>query len=130
MSLTPYHFLSHFDNMMERMDSAWSSENRLPKSSMNEDAQQITIEVELPGIPKEALNVEIEDRVLTISGNMSEEKRDEDGKTYSKSTRSYRRQFRLPSNVNEAEIGAKYENGLLTVTVPKSSESQVRRIAL
>lgn len=129
--LTPYHFLTQFDNLM---DATWpsgnGSENRLPRSSVNEDEKQISIEIELPGIPKEALNVEIEDRMLTISGNVSEEKRNEEGKVYSKSTRSYRRQFRLPSNVKEEAIGAKYENGLLTIVVPKNAESQVRKLTI
>ncbi|RYR46268.1 hypothetical protein Ahy_A07g032010 isoform C [Arachis hypogaea] len=71
--------------------------------------------VDLPGLKKEEVKVEVEDgRVLQISGERSRER----------STGKFMRRFRLPENANMDEIRAAMENGVLTITVPKVEEKK------
>ncbi|KAL3680380.1 hypothetical protein R1sor_023336 [Riccia sorocarpa] len=82
---------------------------------------------DLPGLKKEEIKIQLaDDGVLSISGERKKEKIDEKD-SYRREERSYGkfyRQFRLPPNTKHNDISAKVENGVLTVSVPKSEESK------
>ncbi|KAG6546913.1 hypothetical protein Mapa_011529 [Marchantia paleacea] len=82
---------------------------------------------DLPGMKKEEIKIQVaDDGVLSISGERNKEKVDEKD-NYRRTERSFGksfRQFKLPSNAKAQEISAKVENGVLTVTVPKTVESK------
>ncbi|BFI40137.1 HSP20 family protein [Marchantia polymorpha subsp. ruderalis] len=82
---------------------------------------------DLPGMKKEEIKIQVaDDGVLSISGERSKEKVDEKD-NFRRSERSFGkffRQFKLPTNAKAQEISAKVENGVLTVTVPKTEESK------
>ncbi|BFI40277.1 HSP20 family protein [Marchantia polymorpha subsp. ruderalis] len=82
---------------------------------------------DLPGMKKEEIKIQVaDDGVLSISGERSKEKVDEKD-NYRRSERSFGkffRQFKLPANAKAQEISAKVDNGVLTVTVPKTEESK------
>ncbi|KAL2620552.1 hypothetical protein R1flu_000757 [Riccia fluitans] len=92
---------------------------------------------DLPGMNKEEIKVQVaDDGILSISGERTKEKVDKQD-SYRREERSFGkfyRQFRLPSNSRPHEISAKVENGVLTVTVPKTEEStrksQVRSVEI
>ncbi|KAG6554353.1 hypothetical protein Mapa_004270 [Marchantia paleacea] len=92
---------------------------------------------DLPGMKKEEVKVQVmEDRYLSISGERSKEEVNEKD-SYRHVERSYGkfyRQFKLPENAKAQEVGAKMENGVLTVTVPKAEvtkeESKVRDVQI
>lgn len=83
--------------------------------------------VELAGMKKEEIKIQVaDDRVLSISGERNKEKVDQKD-NFRRSERSFGkfyRQFKLPSNAKTQEISARVENGVLTVTVPKTEESK------
>jgi len=92
-----------------------------------ESAEAHVFSVDLPGLKKEEVKVEVEDgRVLQISGERSREKEEKDDKWHrvERSSGKFVRRFRLPENAKMEEIKAAMENGVLTVTVPKEEENK------
>ncbi|CAH1418185.1 unnamed protein product [Lactuca virosa] len=78
--------------------------------------------VDLPGLKKEEVKVEVEEgRILQISGERSSEKEEKTDKWHrvERSSGKFQRSFRLPENAKVDEMKASMENGVLTVTVPK-----------
>ncbi|KAL2317171.1 hypothetical protein Fmac_031047 [Flemingia macrophylla] len=83
--------------------------------------------VDLPGLKKEEVKVEVEDgSVLQISGERSREKEEKDDKWHrvERSTGKFTRRFRLPDNAKMDQVRASMENGVLTVTVPKEEQKK------
>lgn len=85
---------------------------------------EIVVVADVPGYDPEDIDVSVRDRQLRISAERTEESEsDEDTKYYrrERSHRSVSRTVSLPTDVNEQEADASYENGVLTVTLPKAS---------
>ena len=79
--------------------------------------------VELPGVPKEAIQVEVDANVVTVSARAqaAADKREGDKMLYSERRVSdYRRSFALPAEVDMDKSSAKYENGVLTLTLTRA----------
>jgi len=84
------------------------------------------IAAELPGMDEKNIEVKFADGVLTIKSEKREEK-EEKNKDYYLSERSFgsfQRSFQVPSGVDIDKIDASFKNGVLTVTLPKSTEAQ------
>jgi HSP20 family protein len=100
---------------------------------ISEDDKNIYIEAELPGMKKEDVKVTIEDGVLMIRGERKQET-EEKKKNYHRVERvygSFSRAFTLGENVDKDSIEAKYENGVLHLTLPKVEPvKNVKEIAL
>ncbi|KAI0783457.1 HSP20-like chaperone [Abortiporus biennis] len=99
-----------------------------PKMDVHEDAKSnlVTATFELPGLKKEDVNIDVQNNLLTISGESKiSSDRDENG--YAVRERRYGRFSRsipLPQGVKSEEIKAALDNGILTVTFPKTSPEQ------
>jgi HSP20 family protein len=103
----------------------------IPSVNIDETPQEYKLEVAAPGLERKDFNIKVEGHELTISAEKEEEKKEEkkvsDG--YSRKEYSYNsfsRSFTLPENVKEENIDAKYDNGILTIHVPKAKETQVK----
>ena len=96
-----------------------------PAVDVAEDEEAYLITADLPDVPKEDAKVMVKDGVLTISGERTREKTEEDKKkTYHRVERSYgkyQRSFRIPENVDPATIVADFKDGVLTVKMPKGT---------
>ena len=101
-----------------------------PRTDVHETEKEILVDVELPGIDKKDVKVELKENVLTISGERKYENKSKDGKNrlierhYGEFTRS----FTLPDTVENDKISAAYKNGILTLTLPKAEKALPKEI--
>lgn len=103
-----------------------------PGIDISETETQYVIDVELPGIEKKDIDLNIENNRLTISGERKFEKT-EDGKQYHRVETSYgtfSRSLQLPENVNPDSIKASYKDGILNVSIDKSEEKLKKQIEI
>jgi HSP20 family protein len=99
---------------------------------LSETDQTFEVRLDVPGVNPKEIDIQLNANVLTISGERSEEK-EEKGKTYhfvERSFGSFSRSVSLPSPVKEDAIEARYKDGVLTVTLPKTEEAKSRKIAI
>ncbi len=105
---------------------------RIPETDVRETGNDIQVRMDLPGIRPEDINVELENNVLTISGEKREqrEENEEEGRFHLAERRwgQFARSFVLPREVMADRISADYNNGVLTVSIPKSEKARPRRI--
>ena len=100
-------------------------QNSLPAANISETDKEYKIELVTPGFKKEEIKVDLENETLTISAETKNEK-EEKGKRYTRKEFSYgtfNRSFLLPKAANGEKIIAKYEDGLLKLTIPKKEEA-------
>ena len=94
---------------------------------IREEEQAYIVEAELPGMSKDSIQLKYEDNVLSIGATQEESKDEKDDKgnyiRRERSTKSFSRQFLL-KNVKEEDINASFENGVLTVTLPKKNSDE------
>ena len=136
----PFHEMDIFDRNMSRFfDSLFDvAKTRdfpmsmtMPKTDIVDDKDHYTVHMDLPGMKKEDLKVELKDSVLTISGERKDEKKTEKKNYISREIRhgSFLRRFNLPEGVTQDKIDAKLENGTLEVVIPKPPEIQKKESA-
>lgn len=104
----------------------------VPSIDISETDNQFLISAELPGMKKEDINIDLENRRLTISGERKFEQK-EDGETFHRvETRygSFSRSFQLPNSVDEESVQAKYEEGVLRITIDKSEDKVKKQIEI
>jgi HSP20 family protein len=98
-----------------------------------QDKDAFTVRAELPGFRKEDISVEVADGILTVTGHQkTEAKSDKKEKETATTTQERRvsRAISLPENLDLKKIQAAYENGVLTVTLPKREEVKPKQIAI
>jgi len=106
----------------------------VPAVDVVEDDKSFRINAELPGIDEKDVEIGVSGDMLTIKGEKSENKEEKD-KNYFLSERrygSFQRSFQLPDGVDRDKIAASFEKGVLTITLPKTSQAvkEQRKIAI
>ena len=107
------------------------SKARIPAVDVGETDTAYQVQVELPGIRKEDLDVTVDDGVLTIKAkHTGNQEQTEDGQLIrqERSFGKFVRSLRLGANVNEETITAEYRDGVLHITLPKAKEVQPRKV--
>lgn len=99
-----------------------------PKANILEDENNFEIHLEVPGIKKEDLNLEVDGNILTIKGEKKIHKDDESKEFHRIETNygAFSRTFQMPETVNDSEITASYNNGILRVSLPKDKKSELK----
>ena len=126
-------FGNFFDNFFGNDLMDWSNSNfsntntTLPAVNVKENEDSYEIEVAAPGMEKKDFKINLDNDLLTISSERKEEKKEKKGK-YSRqefSYQSFQRSFTVPFDVvNGNEIKAKYNDGILTIHLPKKEEAK------
>jgi len=124
-------FPSFFDNLFSRDLLDWNESNfsttnsTLPAVNIRENDESFMIEMAAPGLNRENFKVNLDRNRLMISSEFKDEK-NESNEKYSRrefSYQSFQRSFNLPeSTVDGDKISARYNNGILMVTIPKREE--------
>ena len=115
--------LSDFFDNDRFFDSTWLRKQTLPAVNVKETDKGFDIEVAAPGLTKKDFNIFLEDRMLTISSEKKEQKEEKE-KGYTRKEfnySSFSRSFALPENVNEGDVRATYEDGVLNLTLMKKA---------
>ena len=102
----------------------------VPAIDVLDDKDKLTVKAELPGFKREDLDVSVHQDNLIISGERKSDEEKKDGEFY-RSERFYgkfHRSIPLPTTVDTGKIQAKYRDGLLTVTLPKSEHAKAKQI--
>lgn len=117
---------SPFKGLDERFQPAW------PKVDVAETDKAFAITAELPGMEEKDVEVTVSDGCLTVQGEKRSE-RNEDEENYHLMERNYgkvRRTFRVPDSVAADKIEANFENGVLTITMPKTETSAPKTVPI
>ena len=104
---------------------------RIPAVDVAETATAYQVNAELPGIRKEALDVTVDDGVLTIQAERNDNQEQTENGQLIRQERSYGkfvRSLHLGQNVDEETITAEYRDGVLHITLPKAKEVQPRKV--
>jgi HSP20 family protein len=101
-----------------------------PAMDVVENENNITVRVDLPGLNKDDVHVEMEDNVLTIRGDIGDtiEKEGERYHYRERYSGSFQRSLRLPNGIDADRIDANFDNGVLNIVLPKLPQAQPKKI--
>ena len=129
----PFREMTQVQNQFNRLvDQVWNNrqESWLPAVDVFDRKDAVVLKAELAGMDPDAIQIEVEDNVLTIKGERKFEERVDDERYHRIERRfgSFQRNLALPQGVKPEDIAAGYEDGILTVSVPKAEEEKPKRI--
>jgi len=126
------------DDFVERFFNGWPWTERTaettwsPRVDIHETEKNITLDVEVPGLDKKDIKVEVKNNTLVISGERKYEREVKEGDT-SRFERRYgvfERSFGLPETVDANAIDAAYKNGVLTLTLTKTAKALPKQVTI
>ena len=132
ITFSPFHGFRLFEDVVRSSRSGHTAgpQNWSPAVDILETEDAITLTADLPGVKSEDVDIRVENGALTIKGQRKFVK-DESVKGYYRIERSYgefTRSFAFPETVETDKVAAKFENGVLAVTLPKKEASKPRQI--
>jgi HSP20 family protein len=128
-------FPNLFDRFFENDLFDWSNRNfsntntSIPSVNIKEDQEGFEVDMAAPGFSKEDFSIELNNNLLTISSEKKVENETKEGQQFTRrefSYQSFSRSFTLPNIVEGDKIQAKYNNGVLSVLIPKKEEAKPR----
>jgi HSP20 family protein len=123
---------SLFDRFFDRTGEDGSSAVWAPQTDLVETDENFQLRLDVPGMSKEDIDISLQNGTLTVSGERTSERTDE-GEDYVRVERAFgtfHRTFTLPDAVDADNIEATYEDGVLSIHVPKTEESTRRQIEI
>lgn len=115
---------------LRRTDADLTKYGFNPQCEVTEDKMNYHLKVDLPGIPKDQIKIDLHENQLTVSGERKSEKKDDTKKYHFSEVfyGSFSRSITFPTTVDAEKVAATYENGILSITVPKSESTRTRQI--
>jgi HSP20 family protein len=110
-----------------RSAAVWS-----PSTDLVETDEDFRLRLDVPGMTKDDISINLQNRTLTVSGERTSERSEEDEEhvRVERAFGTFHRSFTLPEAVDADHIEATYDNGVLTISVPKTEESTRRQIEI
>ncbi len=103
------------------------------KIDVKEDDAAYTVHAEIPGVAKDDIQVSVEGNVVSLRAEVQQKDEKKEGEKVLRSERYYgavERSFQLPADVDAAQAKAKYDNGVLTLTLPKKQSGATQRLKI
>jgi HSP20 family protein len=124
----PTPFSSLIDGLFNETLTRTGGSVFVPKVDIIENETAFELHVAAPGLSKEDFNVELNDNLLTVSGErkFSNEKNEKNYRSIETSYGTFKRSFSLPENVDSTKINARYNNGILELIVPKDEKKVLK----
>jgi HSP20 family protein len=125
-----------FDDFFGTELADWRNQNysatntTLPKVNIKEDENGFIVEMAAPGMKKDDFKINVDNSLLTISSQKQEEQKEGEGEKYARREFAYQaftRSFTLPDSADADKISASYNDGILTVTIPKRKKLSLNR---
>ena len=137
----PFRELAQLEGSFDRMFNDMLSAKRnsgsemtefVPSCDVEEEGNRYLLKFDLPGVAKDQVKVEVNGDQLTVRAERKEEKKSESKRKYLSEVYygSYVRSFTLPGPVEEKNVDAKFENGVLTVVIPKTEALKAKQITI
>lgn len=103
-----------------------------PASELTEEENHYMLSMDLPGMKKEDIKIEVADGTLVISGERKHEKRTDANQVhrFEKSYGAFKRSFVLPNTISADKVEARYEDGVLELYLPKTEVASARKIEI
>ncbi len=124
-------FARFFESFLNEGEEV-SNRTWVPPVDIQETEDGYRLQAELPGLTRDDINITLENNVLRLSGERKFE-RDAKKENFQRIERTYgafSRAFALPQQVNSAGVQASFENGVLTINVPKAEQAKPRKIEI
>jgi HSP20 family protein len=118
------------------LESAFNGNGRavvwMPPMDVYETAEAIICQLEVPGMAREELEIRMDDKLVTIAGEKKPSGAQDRESLHHTERRygSFERSFTIPANIDTDHIRARHENGVLTISLPKSERAKPRRISI
>ncbi|MCC8418003.1 MAG: Hsp20/alpha crystallin family protein [Rickettsia endosymbiont of Bryobia graminum] len=121
---------NNFFNEIASWPSSYNDRMLSPKTDVMENDSEYNLEMELPGITQDNIDLKIDSNILTIEGKKerSSEKKDHNYHMQERYYGSFYRSISLPSNIDEEHIAAKFKDGILSIKIPKKEQSKAKKI--
>ena len=145
MSIIPWKPVDELTTMRQDLDSLWDrffpekpftegylTHEWLPSIDLTETKDNLLVKAELPGLEAKDVEVSLTDDILTIKGEKKEEKEEKNEHHFfvERYTGTFERRIKLPTLVKTNAIDAKFDRGVLTISLPKSEEGKKKAIKI
>ena len=132
---TVYNPFRDMDRVFNQMARTAASEARSMPMDLYRDGDEFIVKIDLPGVPAESIDIDIDDRALTVRAERPQQEMRTEGEnnrwvSRERTSGSYARQLTLGAGLNLAEVSADYTDGVLTLTIPVAEEAKPRKVAV
>ena len=134
--LTSWDPFRELNELAERVNSLWESgfggalDRWSPLADLEESEDAYTVEIELPGVRRDDVDIQLVDRVLTVTGEVKEKERTGMLRRRTRRVGQFHYSVTLPGDVDADDVSAQLHDGVLIVRLAKSPEARPRRIAI
>jgi HSP20 family protein len=125
------------DELYERMNHLWDTgvgtdgaDRWVPLADIEETDDAYLVELELPGVKKDDVDIQMNGRELTVSGEVKEKERVGILRRRTRKVGEFHYSVTLPGDIDGDNVSANLDDGVLSIRVPKSQQSQARRIPI